>query len=145
MADNSLISQLLANQSGPTMALKKSLDATSTRQKAHAQNIANVETPGYKRLAVGFEDQLKEVLADQSLGGLARTDPRHMTSSGATSLENLQPTVAEEEPDGTGPGINGVNIDQEMAEMAETQIRYLTSAELLKRRYTNLKMAIRGQ
>jgi flagellar basal-body rod protein FlgB len=144
MADN-LVQNLLVNGSDPMVTLKKALEATSTRQKAHAQNIANAETPGYKRVAVGFEDQLKDVLEGQNLGGMARTDPRHMTGAGASSLAALTPSVTEEEPDGTSPGINGVNIDQEMAEMAETQIRYLASVELLKRRYTGLKMAIKGQ
>jgi flagellar basal-body rod protein FlgB len=144
MADN-LVQNLLINNSDPMLTLKKALDATSTRQKAHAQNIANVETPGYKRVSVGFEDQLKDVLAGQSLGGLERNDPRQFTGAGANSLQALQPSVTEEEPDGTSPGINGVNIDQEMAEMAETQMRYLTSLELLKRRYMGLKMAIKGQ
>jgi flagellar basal-body rod protein FlgB len=142
---NNLVDQFLIGQSTPTVALKKALDAQAARQRAHAQNIANVETPGYRRLAVDFENELKTVLANEGSGELRRSDPRHISGQSTKSLEELEPTVREEPPDPDSPGVNGVNIDLEMAEMAETQIRYLTTLELLKRRYQTLKTAIKGQ
>ncbi len=144
MADN-LIENVLLNQQPGTAALKKTLDATAMRQRAHAQNIANVETPGYQRMAVRFEEDLREVLKGDA-GTLLREDPRHMSvGGGASAIENLSPRPLREKPAADGPGINGVNVDLEMAEMAETQLRYLASLELLKRRYQGLKSAIRGQ
>jgi flagellar basal-body rod protein FlgB len=144
MADN-LVQQLLLNQSSSTTVLKKSLDAQATRQRAHAQNVANAETPGYQRVAVDFESELKSVLGQDNAGRMARSDPRHMNSSGAGSLADLQPRIRIEEPEDVPSGVNGVNIDEEMAQMAETQIRYLAALELLKRRYASLKSAIKGQ
>ena len=144
MADN-LVQQLLLDQSTSMTVLKKTLDAQATRQRAHAQNIANAETPGYRRVAVDFESELKSVLGDNNVGEMARTDPRHMNTGGAGSLADLQPKIRIEQPESEQSGVNGVNIDEEMAEMAETQIRYLTALELLKRRYTGLKTAIKGQ
>jgi flagellar basal-body rod protein FlgB len=144
MADN-LVQQLLLDQSTSMTVLKKTLDAQATRQRAHAQNIANAETPGYRRVAVDFESELKSVLGNNNAGELARTDPRHMNTGGAGSLSDLQPKIRVEQPESDPSGVNGVNIDEEMAEMAETQIRYLTALELLKRRYTSLKTAIKGQ
>jgi flagellar basal-body rod protein FlgB len=139
------VSELLVDQSAPTVTLKKALDAQATRQRAHVQNIANAETPGYKRVAVDFEEQLKSVLSADSPSQLQRADGRHLGTDGPGTLQGLQAKVRVEEPDPDSPGINGVDIDQEMAQMAETQLRYMTSLELLKRRYTNLKSAIRGQ
>lgn len=144
MADN-LVQQLLLDQSTSTTVLKKALDAQATRQRAHAQNIANAETPGYRRVAVDFESELQSVLGDENAGSMARTDPRHMNTGGAGSLADLQPRIRIEQPEGEQDGVNGVSIDEEMAEMAETQIRYLAALELLKRRYVNLKTAIKGQ
>jgi flagellar basal-body rod protein FlgB len=144
MADN-LIENFLLNQSPSNAVLKKTLDANSVRQRAHAQNIANAETPGYRRIAVDFEDQLKQVL-DDNVDGMAQTDPRHLNGNGAhVELQSLQATTRREPLDPNSPGVNGVNIDLEMAEMAETQLRYLTSLELLKRRYAAVKSAIKGQ
>lgn len=142
MSDN-LVQQFLINQSTPTVVLKKTLDAQAARQRAHAQNIANAETPGYRRVAVDFEEQLKSVLNDGKQGALRKADPQHMGNSGS-ALAQINPEIREELPDPDSPGVNGVNIDLEMAEMAETQIRYLASLELLKRRYMGLKAAIRG-
>ncbi|MBI5059641.1 flagellar basal body rod protein FlgB [candidate division KSB1 bacterium] len=144
MADN-LIENFLLNQAPGNAVLKKTLDANALRQRTHAQNIANAETPGYRRLAVDFEQQLKQVL-DDDIDGMAQTNPRHMNGNGArVELEALAATTRTEPLDPNSPGINGVNIDLEMAEMAETQLRYLTSLELLKRRYAGIKAAIKGQ
>ncbi|MBU0508390.1 flagellar basal body rod protein FlgB [bacterium] len=144
MADRNVIQDFLINQSSATTVLKKNLDAQAARQRAHAQNIANAETPGYRRVAVDFESELKEVLDQESSGALRTTNPRHLRS-GASSLEEIQPKFRTEPLPEDGNGVNGVDMDQEMAEMAETQLRYLASLELLKRRYTGLKSAIRGQ
>ena len=144
MADN-LIENFLLHQSAGTAVLKKTLDANALRQRAHAQNIANAETPGYQRLAVDFENQLKQVLENDA-DGMAQAEPRHLGANGShAELEALAATTRQEKFDPNGPGINGVNIDLEMAEMAETQLRYLASVELLKRRYAGIKSAIRGQ
>ena len=144
MADN-LVEGFLVGQSTATVTLKKTLDAQAMRQRAHTQNIANAETPGYKRVAVDFEDQLKSVLANEQSSTLSTSDPRHMSTGGNGTLEDLSATTHEEATDPTGTGVNAVNIDFEMAQMAETQLRYMTALELLKRRYSSLKSAIKGQ
>ena len=144
MADN-IVQRFLIDQSTPTTVLKKALDAQAARQRAHAQNIANAETPGYKRVAVDFESELKNVLGDNNVGAMKRTETRHMNTGGSGTLEDLAPKIRVEEPNPESSGVNGVDMDQEMAQMAETQIRYLTALELLKRRYMSLKTAIKGQ
>ena len=141
MADN-LVQNSLINAAPGTVALKKGLDAWAMRQRAHAQNIANAETPGYKRVVVDFESKLREALRGGE-GSIARTDPRHIPSTEA-DIENISLQVRRESIDPNGNGINGVDIDREMAEMAETQLRFMAATELLKRRYEGLKSAIRG-
>ncbi|MFH1010448.1 MAG: flagellar basal body rod protein FlgB [bacterium] len=141
MADN-IIQENLIHAAPGTVALKKGLEAWSLRQKAHAQNIANAETPNYRRVVVDFETKLQEALR-QFEGPLALTDPDHQSSE-TSDLENLRPTVRREDRDPNGNAAGGVDIDQEMAEMAETQLRYLAAVELLKRRYQSLKTVIRG-
>ena len=144
MADNYVQDFLVKNVTA-THALKKNLDAQAVRQRAHAQNIANAETPGYRRIAVDFEEYLQESVESRNSGSLARTDPRHLSGTSNSSLDDLKPVIREELPAPDSPGVNGVDIDLEMAEMAETQLRYLASIELLKRRYSGLKSAIKGQ
>jgi flagellar basal-body rod protein FlgB len=142
---SNLIENFLLKQGTSATVLRKDLDAQAMRQRAHAQNIANAETPGYRRVAVEFEGQLKEAL-DGLGGSMVRSDPRHLTSSGGTGgLAAVQAFAKSEKPDPEGQGVNGVSIDMEMAEMAQTQIKYLASLELLKRKYIGLKSAIKGQ
>jgi flagellar basal-body rod protein FlgB len=144
MADN-LVEGFLVGQSTSTVVLKKTLDAQAMRQRAHVQNIANAETPGYQRVAVDFEDQLQNVLANEQTPALRQGDGRHMNTGGAGSLADLKATTHTEAADPEGTGVNSVNIDVEMSQMAETQLRYMTALELLKRRYTSLRSAIKGQ
>ena len=141
MADN-IIQSSLINTARATVALKKGLDAWAMRQRAHAQNIANVETPGYKRVVVDFESKLREALRTGK-AKIATTHPHHLPSA-KPNIENMRLQFRREPIDPNGTGMNGVDIDREMAEMAETQLRYMTAVELLKRRYDGLKAAIRG-
>jgi len=142
MADN-LVQNFLVRNIPPTVALKNALDAQAMRQRAHTQNIANAETPGYQRVRVEFENILSEAL-DGGGAKLAQSDPRHLTPSASDGVASAKLRVSREPVDPESGNINGVNIEEEMAEMAETQIRYLTSIELLKRRYEGMKTAIRG-
>ncbi len=139
MADN-IIQNHFINGVTSTAALKKGLDAWAMRQRAHAQNIANVETPGYRRVVVDFEAKLKEALGGSGSGEIAQTNTRHMQMSNP-DISKLNPELRREPLDPNGSEMNGVDIDREMTEI---QLRYLTAVELLKRRYDGLKSAIRG-
>jgi len=140
MAEN-LIQNLLVQQNPTATTLKAMLDAQAARQRAHTQNIANAETPGYQRVRVDFEDILRDKL-DGTDQKLARSDQRHIGPS--DELDGLTHRVEREPVPDDPSGVNGVNIEEEMAEMAETQIRYLAALELLKRRYDGMKSAITG-
>jgi flagellar basal-body rod protein FlgB len=142
MPDN-LIQNFLVKDNPATMALKNALDAQAMRQRAHVQNIANAETPGYQRVKVEFENLLSEAASGNN-SKLARSDDRHLTSDIADDIASTKHKVSRESIDPESDNLNGVNIDEEMAEMAETQLRYLTSIELLKRRYDGMKAAIKG-
>jgi flagellar basal-body rod protein FlgB len=143
MADN-IVQKFLVNNIAPTVALKNALDAQAARQRAHVQNIANAETPGYQRVRVEFENLLSAAVKGQG-GKLAQSDTRHHSMNIAEDVAGVRHRVIREPLDPNSDDINGVNIEEEMAEMAATQLRYLTSIELLKRRYEGMKTAIRGQ
>src|SRR5688572_15931237 len=100
----------------------KSLDASTLRARVTAQNLANVDTPGYKRKEVSFEDQLQDALKKQLPG--STTQPEHMPFGKGIDLSAIAPKVFEA-PDQTLPGeINNVDVDMEAAKMAENQILY---------------------
>jgi len=122
--------------------LHKCLNAYSSRHKAIANNIANVEAPGYNRVEVRFEDKLKRALFDRKQV-LSTTNERHIGGR-ERDLESVRPEM---EVDQSNPGLNGINnvdIDQEMADLAKNNLDYTTAATLLRHEYSRLKMAISG-
>lgn len=100
----------------------KSLDTNMTRSRAIANNIANVQTPGYQRKEVSFEDQVKDLLEKKVSG--KTTDDQHIPINRGVDLSQLEAQVYEPE-DPTLPGeVNNVDIDMENAKLAENHIQY---------------------
>lgn len=91
----------LFNQNG-YLAAKKMLDATAVRQDAIASNIANVETPGYKRLdlAPTFQAQLQQAVnggdANQlrSSNRASRRTPRRCRTASMATPFNSRPSFS---------------------------------------------------
>jgi flagellar basal-body rod protein FlgB len=100
----------------------KSMDASALRARVVAQNLANVDTPGYKRKEVSFEDQLQDLIKKKVQGAATQED--HMPFGKGVDISSVAPKVFEA-PDLTLPGeINNVDVDMEAAKMAENQILY---------------------
>lgn len=120
-----------------TEVLTQSLDGLSMRQRATANNIANVDTPGYRARQVSFESQLAQAVDRQLSAGqnlnLVATNPAHL-SVGPRQLEDVQPVVHELDGMSYRNDGNSVDIEREMALLAETQLRFATLSSLLSRR-----------
>lgn len=85
------------------------LDATAQRARVIAGNVANQNTPGYRRHVLAFEDRLREALSrGKSVDELARMTPLVVEDS-------LTPARA----DG-----NNVNLELEMSAMRENRLLY---------------------
>ncbi len=137
-----MLSSLLFERTA-TPDLERSMDVYSLRQKVLSNNIANAMTPGYKAQKVTFEEEYKKMLSSNKIQG-KKTDEKHI-SVGAKSFNNIKPQVAYKEDPINDTGLNNVDIDREMAEMAENSLRYDMSTKLINKRYMNLKSAIRGR
>ena len=128
--------------------LSKALDAYTLRHRTISSNIANIGSAGYRPGVVSFEEQLA---ASRSGGGIAAatTDPRHI-AAGAPDAEDVTPVVHEVVPDprmtvdANANGVNGVDIDNEMAELAKNQIRFKYAARILAGTFKEIQESIRG-
>ncbi len=114
-----------------SVVLAKSLDAAGARHKVIADNIANVETPGFTRSKVSFDEQLKSALAS---GDDDSTKDR---------VSEMEPEVELDEASPRGPNGNNVNIDIEMAELNKNNLQYDSLVQLLNLRGSMIKIAIR--
>lgn len=121
----------LFNQSN-YVATKSMLDVTELRQQAIAANIANVETPGYKRLEVSksFAKQFEEALASRDVN----------------ALKALQPTLAVDDKalPSKGDG-NTVRIEDELLAMSKNQIEHSLETQLVTGALLKVRMAITGK
>jgi flagellar basal-body rod protein FlgB len=124
------------------------MDAYALRQKTIATNLANITTPGYRARTVAFEDQLASAMQTPSFPGLV-TNERHIPF-GTQSIASVQPQVeqppaeANLQGDATASGMNNVDLDQEMAELAKNQIRFRFSSRIIADTFRGLQKSIRG-
>lgn len=113
---------------GGKKIIHKALDAAWTRNEVIAQNIANVDTPGYKRKTVSFEEQLRQAMdkKDFKKGDVDKIDIRVTVYNKSLSMRL----------DG-----NNVDIDNEMAQLAKNTIKYDALVQLAG--YSKIKMVIK--
>lgn len=113
-----------------TATLTKSLDVAGLRQRTIADNIANVETPGFKRSDVSFEGQLRQALDIQ--------DDR----MAASTVDSLSPdrVIDKESPAGTNG--NNVSMDKEMAALTKNTLKYETLVQLMEAKYNMIRTAV---
>lgn len=125
------------------VVVEKALDAGALRQEVVANNLANVNTPGFKKSRVSFEEQLQDILATRSVP-LNTTDSKHF-SAGPSSVASLSPQA--EVVDGilTGDTANDVDIDEEMAGLAKNNISFNTLAHIFSVKFRMLNSAIGGK
>jgi len=126
--------------------LEKALDVYSLRQRAIASNIANISTIGYRRIDVKFEDELRESLGGELIKGI-RTNERHIPI-GKRDINEVNPEVVQEgsayNSDPLASGVNNVDIDYEMVELAKNQIRYRLASRLIAESFRGIQKSIKG-
>lgn len=114
------------------MAAKKMLDATTLRHEAIASNLANIETPNYKRIDVApsFTAELKQALGSGDGDQLAALEPK---------LE-VDPTAVAQSSDG-----NTVNLETELANLQQNTLAHSLETQLVSYQLVRLQMAINAK
>ncbi len=118
--------------------LDKAADAANTRNEIISNNIANVDTPNYKRKDVSFENYLEQALIggdilDERIGEVNT----HLSDfGGITYTDNSDLSYR---LDG-----NNVDIDTENAYLAENQIRYNALVEQIGQEFARYKTVLTG-
>ncbi len=112
--------------------LEKSLNASALQQQMISNNIANVDTPGYKRSEVVFKSKLDEIISgkDKTYLPLMITHTNHIPIVRELNLETLQPEIVANTETSLRNDGNNVDIDNEMAQLAENTAYYSSLAQL---------------
>ena len=100
--------------------------AESLRQKAIANNIANLETPGYRRIDVKFEELLAKIL----------------NVAGEADLHEVVPQIHQPKQTPVKSNGNDVNFESEVGQMVKNSLRYKAYIRLLNKKYKQLELAM---
>ncbi|WP_346354633.1 flagellar basal body rod protein FlgB [Azotosporobacter soli] len=119
--------------------LEKAIGASTLRQKVISDNIANVNTPKFKKSEVQFEELLAKEMSQDKLQ-MARTNAAHMPmqAEGIPGPRVNTITQTSYRTDG-----NNVDIDTEMAGMAKNNIYYNAVVQQLSGYFSGLRSAIK--
>jgi len=107
--------------------LARVLDGAAFRHQVIAQNVANVNTPGYRRRAVVFEETLAHALEQPSVD-LRRVQPRVVIDDGPMRVDG-----------------NTVDIEREMNDLNRNALLYQAAAQVLASRLASLRAAVSGR
>ncbi len=106
--------------------LEAGLRAESLRQRAIANNVANLETSGYRRIDVKFEELLAKAL----------------NSSGGIDLKEIEPEIFQPKKTAIDSNGNDVNLETEVGELVKNSLRHKAFIRLLNKKYRQIEMAM---
>jgi flagellar basal-body rod protein FlgB len=106
--------------------LEAGIKAEEARQRTIASNIANIETPGYRRQDVRFEELLTKALQSRQPGSLSRVEPQVFQPQSTPIRAND----------------NDVSMEMEIGEMLKNASREAAFLRLLRKKYAQIEAAI---
>lgn len=120
------------NLYGNTDFLSKALDVSSLRNQLITNNIANVDTPGYKRKEVDFQGYLEDALRNST-----------STNQDHARTRNQAPRVYDENTNYSyRMDDNNVDVELEMSYLAQNSIQYNTLINQVNYNFSRLKMVL---
>jgi flagellar basal-body rod protein FlgB len=127
--------------------VQRSLDASSLSHKVISDNIANVDTPGFKRSEVMFGEKLKQAFEarasePQHLAAM-RTQAGHLEFEPTPDIDSIQPEIHTDSSTSLRNDGNNVDIDREVSLLAENTVWYNTLAQITEQQFASLRTAIR--
>jgi len=134
-----LIDLLLFSDTVPAI-MKKSLDFNSSRHLLISNNISQMDTPGYKAHDVDFKSQLRDSIGSSSQLSLRTTHEKHY-GPGMAAVKSISALPYEEGHAAKSNG-NNVNIDYEMAKLAQNQIDFNAVTQMMMKRGSTIKSAV---
>lgn len=131
--------KLVENRS--TKKLERAMDAANLRQHLLSQNLANVNTPYYKRLDIDFGSVFAQELDKNELQ-LWRTNPKHLggtvPATGAIGITRETKTLERYDQ-------NNIDPEYEMAQLSENSLFFQSLTTSWKSEMTRVKQAIEGR
>jgi len=113
------------------------MSLTNLRHDILSANIANAETPNYKPFDLVFTDIFNGPETGETIP-IKITNENHLKLTSLSSMPRLVVTY----PLTIGQDGNWVDIDYQMAQLAENTLKYEIAAKLIAKKFSQLKLAI---
>jgi flagellar basal-body rod protein FlgB len=123
--------------------LEKVLDLRSMKHNSIVSNIANMDTPNYKTFDFIVEEELGKAMGARRIFELKKTQSGHLPAR-QIRFDNVRPKVVASPQYTHRADGNSVDIDREMAKLAENSLMYNALAQILSKKFQGLKNAIEG-
>lgn len=120
--------------------LQTCLNGYKARNRAISSNIANAEVKNYRKINVGFENNLKKAINEKS-SDITQTNPAHLSKNSEINEE----MISVEKSKFSNVGEHKISLDEEMVNLVNNQINYQTSAKVLNKMFGILRTAIKGR
>jgi flagellar basal-body rod protein FlgB len=122
-----------------TQSLVSALDGLSTRQRVINNNIANINTPGFKASEVSFAGQLAQAMDNGATLKLKSTDPGHLAEENGS---DVSPQIKTQSSTTQRLDGNNVDLEKEMVSLTETVLQYQAVSKLVSRRLAMTRTVI---
>src|SRR5690348_11926882 len=122
------------NFSGTDSYLQAAMSGLAARQRTIANNVANVDTPGFKASEVRFEDVLQSAVKRAKPGTTVNQSALDAAARAASQLDGV-----------TRADGNNVDIDQQMEMLSEANLNYSALTQVMSTRLGILRGVIKGQ
>ncbi len=118
--------------------LNKAMDLSWRRNQVVTANIANAETPKYRAAELQFGQELEKAFSTKGDQMLVKTDSKHLELSNESAAKISIDYSGITKADG-----NNVDIDHQMASLAQNSSDYASAAQLMRHKISLAKTAIR--
>ncbi len=125
--------------------LRREMDVAVLRRNVIANNIANAETPNFKRTVVNFEAELKRALDSTAARPSVQfvNDPRHIPFYQPTDYRTVKPRLVLDYLTTAKNNGNNVDIEEEGMLAQENQLLYQTLATAINAQYNLVNLVLR--
>jgi flagellar basal-body rod protein FlgB len=109
--------------------LSKLLDLTAAKNKVIANNIANTNTPGFKKFEVSFQKELRKAVESKNIN----------------KVKNIQESITMSKDKSTRKDGNNVDLDKELVTFYQMSDRHNIYLEILSKKFKGMITAIQGR
>lgn len=136
----------LQNSFGKTVdILHRSMDVEMLRRRVSANNIANADTPNFKRSTVNFESELSRALASEKVSkpAAALTDDHHIPFDRVQNYRDVKPRRVLDYLSQSDNNGNNVDVEEESMLLLQNQLRYDLMGRAMSNQFSRINLVLR--